>query len=134
MQLIFLLTLWLTNSIFFYLMSLALPQAVTIGNNIRTPITAIIFIGLFLTILIALTPSLVKLSGLKVKKETKLIFFYLILNTAGIWITARLAIFTGFGISSFWIAIILGTLISLLHCGIRKIIFKKTVVFNQFQK
>lgn len=126
MNAVFLISLWVTNSIFFYLAFLLWPSAVVLGNNIRSPIVASMLSGFLLTVVVALAPPIMRLTGLKIKEESKQALFYLIFNVVGIWLIARLATFTGFGVVSFWVAVALGIVVNFLQWGVWKTTLKKT--------
>lgn len=125
MNAVFFLGFWIVNSIFFYLAFLVWPSAIVLGNNIRSPIVASMLSGFLLTIVVALAPPIMKLTGLKIKEESKQALFYLIFNVVGIWLIARMATFTGFGIVSFWVAVVLGVAANFLQWGVWKITLKK---------
>ncbi len=115
MNLINFLSFWVTNSLFFFLVSLIWPQAVVLGNNVRSPITAALISGFLLTFIITIVPYLLKVLGYKIKKGKQLTLVYFVANSGGIWLIARMAKFIGFGISVFWVALMLAVLISLLQ-------------------
>lgn len=121
------LSFWITNSLFFYLAFLVAPGAIVLGNNIRSPVVASMLSGFLLTVITALIPTILKTTGTKIKGEGKLFSVYLIFNVAGIWVIARMATFTGFGISSFWVAIVLGVIVNFLQWGVWKTTAKQRV-------
>lgn len=116
---------WVTNSLFFYLAFLVWPTSVVLGNDIRSPVAAAMLNGFLLTLVITAVPLILKTVNFKVKKGNEQTIIYFVFNTVGIWILARLAIFTGFGITAFWVAIILGFGVNLLQWVIGKSINKQ---------
>ncbi len=120
MNVVSLLSFWVTNSLFFYLAFLVWPNGVVLGNNIRSPLVSSILSGLLLTVVIIVVPYLLKVANMKVKEEMKLGLIYLVANTIGIWLIARMATFTGFGISAFWVAFILAVVVNFLQWGVWK--------------
>lgn len=126
MKTVFFLSLWVTNSLFFYLAFLIWPTSVVLGNDIRSPIVAAMLNGFLLTFLTMLVPLVMKIVKIKTKKEGELAFIYFIFNVIGIWVLARLATFTGFGITAFWVALILAAFVNLLQWAIMKTTVKKS--------
>ena len=115
------LSFWITNSVFFYIAYIVVPNLLVLGNNVRSPVIASMASGFLLTIFLAITPIILNLLNVKIKNENNMTFVYLVVNIIGIWAIARLALFTGFGISSFWVAILLGTVMVFLQGPVWKI-------------
>lgn len=119
-------SLWVTNSLFFYIAFLVFPDALVLGNNIRSPIVASLLSGLLLTLIVGIVPSVLKMANLKVKEEQKMAFIYFVFNALGIWLIARMATITGFGISTFWVALVLAFVVNFLQWGVWKATSGKT--------
>lgn len=115
MNLYFLISLWIANSIFFYAAGYLFPSFIVLGNNIRDPISSCLLNGFVLTIILALVPRMLKILSITVAKESNMAFVYFIVNFFTIWLLARLADFTGFGISSFVVALILGAVFNIFQ-------------------
>lgn len=120
------LSFWITNSLFFYLAFLVWPQSVVLGNEVRSPIVAAMLNGFLLTLIVVVVPYILKLINIKVKQEGERALVYFVFNAIGIWILARLAKVTGFGITAFWVALILGAVVNLLQWGVWKTMGKKS--------
>lgn len=120
------LSYWVTNSLFLYLAFLVFPNIIVLGNNVRSPTVAALASGLLLTIIIGLVPYVAKKANLKIKKESQLGMVYFVVNVLGIWLIARGATVIGFGITAFWVAIILGFIVNLLQWGVWKATAKKS--------
>lgn len=125
MNLLIFISFWVSNSLFFYLAFLVWPGSVVLGNDIRSPVAAAMLNGFLLTIVIAALPLILKTVNFKVKTGTEQTIIYLVFNTVAIWVLAHLATFTGFGITAFWVAIVLGFGINLLQWAIDKAINNK---------
>lgn len=121
MNAVTLLSFWITNSVFFYIAFLIVPNMLVLGNDVRSPVIASMLAGFLLSICIAFTPLVLDLLNIKIKNENNMTFVYLVVNIIGVWIVGRLAVFTGFGISSFWVAIFLGTVMVFLQGPVWKI-------------
>lgn len=127
MNAVTILSFWVTNSIFFYIAFLILPNLLVLGNNIRSPVIASMLGGFLLTIFLALVPILLDLFRIKINTENNMIIAYLVVNIVGIWVIARFADFTGLGISSFWVAVLLGTIMVFLQGPVWKMSSKQKV-------
>lgn len=119
------LSFWITNSLFFYIAYIVVPNLLVLGNNIRSPVIASMLAGFLLTIFLAIAPIVLDLFNVKIKNDNNMTFMYLSVNVIGIWLIARLAVLTGFGISSFWVAIFLGTIMVFLQGPVWKIAGRK---------
>lgn len=113
------LKVWLINvftiALVLYLSSWLYPKDVVLGNNLISVPLAVIFNALILTALLAsIKPVLFKL---KLKKMTDWYWAlsYAVTNIVAIWILARFAVSTGFGISSFTVAISLGLVLTIIQ-------------------
>ncbi len=92
------------NSILIYLAALTFPQYFTLGNWRLSTIAAALVSGFVWTFITFFADTAVSKFGIKVKGTVQMIIFYWIANFAALWITARLAPYTGFGTSRFiWI-------------------------------
>ncbi len=68
----------------------------------------------FLLLILAVGIEKIKKSlSLKMKEKEEIVAFYVLPNMVAIWLIARLANLTGFGIVSFWVAVILGAFVGL---------------------
>ncbi len=118
---------WVFNSLYFYLAFLIFPGEIVLGNNIRSSVVASMLAGFLLTIILCLVPLIMKIKGVKLKEEKQQALIYLVFNVVGIWVIARMAFFTGLGVSSFWVAIILGLVANFLQWGVWKLTTKQKV-------
>lgn len=116
---------WLINGIVLYLASLIVQGHVVFGNAIVSLPLALIFTSLLLTVIITLVVPVFDILKIKVEKESVWRLIYLGVNIGAIWVLARISPATGFGISRFWVAIILGIILNILQWISWKYIAKK---------
>ena len=113
------LTFWVVNTVVLLGANAIFGGNVVVGNqSISTGLSAI-FAGLILTALIPLAPIAVEKSGYKIKKNIWSAVF-LSLNIVTLWILKRLAVVTGFGISSILWVIILAIIITFAELAVAK--------------
>jgi hypothetical protein len=100
--------IWLINSILILLANYFWPTNYVLGNAVIPPVYAALFAGFLLTIFCRAMKPVIK--RLIVKERSRYVMFgvYWFVNFAGIWIIARLSFLSGFGISAFYYAIVLG--------------------------
>lgn len=109
---------WLLASLFLYLAALFYPANFELGNFWLSPLAATFWAGFWLTVSVwAAKPVLTKLN-LKLEGRAKMFLFYWLCNSAAIWIIARFAHLTGFGISRFYWAIGLGLVLNIAQWGL----------------
>ena len=125
MQLLSFLGLWLVNVLVLLLAWLLGGQIVVLGNVIWPPIMAVLITSLLLSVIIALVKPVFEAVKIKVRNENYWILVYLAANIVGLWVLARLAAYTGFGIVRFWVAIVLGIIITILQWAFDKYLLKK---------
>ena len=112
-----LLNLWasifLTNSVLIYIASMLYPAHIVLGNDALSRWAATVVTSLILTLILAISYPLV--ASMKLKKDKELIsnIFYIAINIIGVWLLARGAIYTGFGITSFIVAVVLGAILAI---------------------
>lgn len=110
------------NAIALYLSSIIFPRYIVFGNEFIEGWLAVILTAILLTVIIGMTKPVMKAAKLKVKGDFAINITYGITNIVGIWILARLAKFIGFGISSFWVVIALGVLLTLIQYAVWEIL------------
>lgn len=110
------LILWIVNTAILYIVSVFWNNLIVFGNAQLSPIIAAILTGLLFTIIESVILPLLYKLNIKQVRETpaELEVAYFLINIAAIWILARFASVLGFGIASFWVAIILGVGLSLI--------------------
>jgi len=113
------LSFWGLNAILLYLAVIVFPLNYVVGNASLRPPAAIVFSGLVWTLLVWYSTPICRGIGLKLLKgRSKMLVFYFLANSAGIWLTARGSAITGFGITSFVWAIYLGFVANIAQWGL----------------
>lgn len=97
------------------LSSILLPQTMVLGNNRIPSFLALVLNSVLLTVLLVLVPIISKKFRLKLKSATSMNFTYGTVNIVGLWVLSKLANIFGFGIASFWVAIMLGSFITIVQ-------------------
>ena len=107
---------WFVNSLAFYLANLFYPQNMVLGNANFSALTAAFVSGFLLTLLLRIAkPFIVKFGVTKMQGRFAMFFFYFLANSFAIWILAKMAPVSGFGISKFYWAFELGFVVSLVQ-------------------
>lgn len=112
----------LLNAVILYVGSILFPTQIVLGNYTLPPILAALTTGVLLTGVMAFTESAIKYYKLKIKKEMQLAMVYLVGNILGLWVLARLANYTGFGVSSYMVVIVLGIVLNTLQYVVWKML------------
>ncbi len=117
------LILWGVNSLIVYIAPFIAPGYVVLGNDKSGPVVSAILSGVIIVALMTLGMKLASYAvSFKKGSEAALGGILLIVNTLAIWITARFADITGFGIASFWVSIALAVIVSALELWIWQMI------------
>lgn len=119
---------WTVNSILIALITYLLPNYYELGNMNLTPFSAIVVSGFALTLVGYLAKIFARGAGINKKGRYQALIFYGIANSAGIWIIARVADLTGFGIARYYWALVLGFLASITHWLVRQGLKKYRVI------
>ncbi len=113
---------WALNSSLFYLGNMLYPDSLVLGTATLSKGMAAVFSGLLLTILCKMAKPFVTKVGIKsVSGRLKMFVFYWLVNSLAIWIIARLAPISGFGIVAFYWAFLLGLATSLGQWLLRQV-------------
>ena len=114
------LTFWVVNTVVLLIVNAIFGGNFVVGNqSISTGLSAI-FAGLILTALIPLAPIAVEKSGFKIKNQNVWPAIFLASNIVVLWILKRLAMVTGFGISSILWVLILAIVITFVELAVAK--------------
>lgn len=111
-------TVWVVNSLLLYFIPY-ITTLVVIGNARLTPFMASIMGGFLLTLLDGATQPAFASLQIKLKDDWYWLLAHLFVNVLGIWVIARYADLTGVGISSAWMAVLLGIVYTLVHWGLK---------------
>ena len=121
-------TLWLltysVNAVIIYLAGILFPHNVAIGNTSVESWASILVTALLVTVVLMLVEPSLKALKIKVSNSAHIGIIYGIVNILALWILARGANWTGFGITSLWVAVILGLVLNLAQF----VIWKDTMV------
>lgn len=104
-----------SNSVIFFLAPIVIKGDVVLGNSWLTPITASIFSGLWLTIAVELIWKVLRTFNVEVKGLIPWATGFFIINFFVVWAIARMAPFTGFGITRFYWAAALSAFFTLVQ-------------------
>ena len=110
------------NAIVLYVGSMLFPTDLVLGNNILSPVLAALVTGTILSAVMALLEPILKSLKLKIKNEMHLALVYLVFNILGLWVLAKLANYSGFGVTSYIVVIILGLVLNTLQYGVWKML------------
>lgn len=114
-------TYWVINSLLVSLFHFMFPENFVLGTWKLTSLEASIYSGFWITFVIWIFWDFIFAKNIKIK-GLKLFLWFWIANIVGIWITTHMSNFTGFGISFFYLAIILGFFTNIIQRIIRKFI------------
>jgi len=115
---------WAVNSFLLVLANSLFPESLELGNASLGTTVAAVFSGFLLTLFTRLAKPVAKNLKLVAKGRYVMFMFYWVVNSAGIWLVARVAGLSGFGIARFTWAIGLGLFATLTQWAVRQA-FKK---------
>lgn len=99
--------MWLINAVLLLLANMFLPANFVLGTHRTGVLMAAVSASLLWTIIVYLVDPLLRKLGVKTGSDMKSVVIYLVANFVAIWITARMAPLTGFGVASFiWVALL----------------------------
>jgi hypothetical protein len=128
---------WINNivisAVILFSSSILFPSFTVMGNNLLTILPSLLFTSMTLTILTWSIKPILTLAKLKLKGIPMIIFiqFFFIIC---IWVLSRYPNLTGFGISSFKVAIVLGTIIAITEKTFDSILNPKSYTGNKRRK
>lgn len=92
---------WVTNTLMLFLAAMLLPTHFTLGNNLFSALQAALFVGFVWDAVLWKGESWFADLEMQSKNPMVMMVQYLAVNFATLWVLARLAVVTGFGVSSF---------------------------------
>lgn len=124
-QILLLLKMLIANGLIIYLAAYFYPGTVVLGNASLSSMAALIVTAILLTLIISQVEPLLKLTKVKLKGDFSLAVVYGLVNIIGLWIIARAASYTGFGISTVSVAVVLGVVLNLARYLVWKLVMGK---------
>jgi len=106
---------WLINAVVLFVLNLIFPENVVLGNWRFSAIEAAIYASFWQTFFIWVIWDYLLARGTTLKSGVSVWFYFLAVNTVGIWIIARLPHFLGLGIASWLWALVIGILANWLQ-------------------
>lgn len=111
---------WIVNVVILALVNTLFPGSFELGNaNLSIP-TAGVFSGFLLTVLLVIARGLARAINLPAKGRVFMFKYYWISASAAIWLIARIASLSGFGIARFTWAIGVGFATAFIHWVLRQ--------------
>ncbi len=107
------LIIWVINSGIILLANKLYPSNFVLGNAVVPPVYAALLAGLLLMVFDRAMKPIVNKLVLKGKGRFMMLGIYWLVNFVGIWLIARVSFLSGFGISAFYLAIVLGLAVCL---------------------
>ena len=117
--------IWLVNAAVIYLASLFYSQDVVLGNAFLPNWIALILVSLILTLILTQVKPVTVALKIKSKSKITIGIISLAVNIVVLWLLARLAIYTGFGVSSVFAVLILGIVLEIVQYGVMRILSGK---------
>lgn len=115
--------IWLINSLIIWAANALYPGNIVLGNANISLTAGVIISGFLVTLLCKLVKILfVKFVHIKKTSRWVMFIFYWLVNSVIVWLVARLAPYTGLGISSFYWAFGLGFALNFFQWVIRQIL------------
>ncbi len=115
----------IANGLIIYLAAYFYPGTVVLGNASLSSMAALVITAILLTLIISQVEPLLKLVKVKLQGDFSMAVVYGLVNIIGLWIIARAAIYTGFGISTVSVAVILGIVLNLVQYLVWKLVMGK---------
>lgn len=112
---------WAVDSLLFYFVNTFFPQGYELGTATVSVTLAVVLSGFLLALFGRLAKNFSKNSDFRKKGRPAMFLYYLAVNSLGVWLIARLAAFTGFGIARYHWAIVLGLLATLAQWLVRQV-------------
>lgn len=117
-KLTYLLGYWIISSIFVYVAGLLAQYNIVLGTARLSIWSASIVSGLFITIISWILMMLLSKFKVSMKGMVQNMFLLWLLDIVAVWLTGRLAPYSGLGLTSYLWAIILGVFIGIGQSGV----------------
>lgn len=116
---------WAINTLIIKLAFVLFPYGVVLGTYRLNPTEAAIYSGFWVTFIIWTAWDFAIARKISLEKPIKSFVYFFLVNILAVWIIARFAPLSGMGIVSFWWAIGVGAVISILHKLVKKVILER---------
>jgi uncharacterized membrane protein YvlD (DUF360 family) len=111
---------WVVNSIILSLASSLFPNGFEMGNAYLSIPLASILSGFLLTAILLIARGLARSIDLPKRGRYIMFVYYWVAASVGIWIIARIASVSGFGIARYYWAIGAALITAFIHWGVRQ--------------
>jgi uncharacterized membrane protein YvlD (DUF360 family) len=111
---------WIVNIIILLLVNTLFPGSFELGNVLWSTFAAAVISGILLTVLIFIARQIARYFKLPKRGRYFMFGYYWIIASASIWIIARIAAISGFGIARFYWAIATGFVVAGVHWLVRQ--------------
>ena len=119
---------WILNSTLILLASVILPKNFELGSSTIPVSLAHFWSGAWLTFVVWMSKPILTRLGVKLQGSFQLFVYYWFTNSVVIWILARFAEYSGFGISKFYWAVILGFIVNLAQWNLWQVLKRFKIV------
>lgn len=102
------LSYWAVNTLVIYVFSLLNGNSVVLGNYRFTPVESAIYAGFWATVLFWTMWDYVYVRRVDIDKTSGRFWVFAVMNFVSFWLVSRFSHIAGFGISSFWWAMLIG--------------------------
>ena len=116
---------WVTNAIVLYFASILLPSDITLGSWRFSTLEASLYAGFCLTFLVWIWWDFALAWKFDFHKKLPVFLFFLFVNYFSILTITRFDYLTGFSITSFFWAFIIGFVATILQQGIHQLIVRQ---------
>lgn len=116
---------WAINTLIIKLAFILFPYGVVLGTYRLNPTEAAIYSGFWVTFIIWTAWDFAIARQISLEKPVKSFIYFLLVNIFAIWTVARFAPLSGMGITTFWWAIAIGIVISILHKFVKKVVLER---------
>lgn len=118
---------WLTNTFVIYILGLAFPDVLVLGNAKLVSLEASVYSAFWLTFFVWCMWDFIFIRGVKLEPAPLAFLYFFTVNSLGVWLVTRYSEYTGFGITSFVWAFVVG----LIANSLQRFVWKYVVERNK---
>lgn len=118
---------WLVNTFVIYVMGLAFPDALVLGNARLFEIEAAVYSAFWLTFFVWCMWDFIFIRGVKLEPAPLGFLYFFVVNALGVWLVSRYSQYTGLGIVHYGWALLLG----LVTDSLQRFVWKYVVERNK---